>query len=200
MRKSRPGFRLRTPRIAHREAEMSSKSRVAQNSPESRWTRAATECRREQGLGMEDLYEVLKDSSSQENMVEDCLYETVNEIKEVTQLHSQVGAARQVEVNFRCERASGATGQQQNRSGRSMPRWTETKVRQSALTRRFFWKFMWFRRGGPAPVPMSFGRKMKTFRRERVKQEKRELMRGPVKPTRWASAILFSSALVPIKS
>ncbi|XP_057591443.1 phosphoprotein associated with glycosphingolipid-enriched microdomains 1 isoform X2 [Hippopotamus amphibius kiboko] len=38
----------------------------------------------DQGLGMEGPYEVLKDSSSQENMVEDCLYETVKEIKEVT--------------------------------------------------------------------------------------------------------------------
>lgn len=37
----------------------------------------------DQGLGMEGPYEVLKDSSSQENMVEDCLYETVKEIKEV---------------------------------------------------------------------------------------------------------------------
>ncbi|XP_004427199.1 PREDICTED: phosphoprotein associated with glycosphingolipid-enriched microdomains 1 [Ceratotherium simum simum] len=37
----------------------------------------------EQGPGMEGPYEVLKDSSSQENMVEDCLYETVKEIKEV---------------------------------------------------------------------------------------------------------------------
>lgn len=35
------------------------------------------------GPGMEGPYEVLKDSSSQENMVEDCLYETVKEIKEV---------------------------------------------------------------------------------------------------------------------
>uniref|UniRef100_A0A8D0GWI2 Phosphoprotein membrane anchor with glycosphingolipid microdomains 1 n=1 Tax=Sphenodon punctatus TaxID=8508 RepID=A0A8D0GWI2_SPHPU len=35
------------------------------------------------GLGMEGPYEVLKDSSSQENIVEDCLYETVKEIKEV---------------------------------------------------------------------------------------------------------------------
>uniref|UniRef100_A0A452UHZ4 Phosphoprotein membrane anchor with glycosphingolipid microdomains 1 n=1 Tax=Ursus maritimus TaxID=29073 RepID=A0A452UHZ4_URSMA len=35
------------------------------------------------GLGTEGPYEVLKDSSSQENMVEDCLYETVKEIKEV---------------------------------------------------------------------------------------------------------------------
>ncbi|XP_053104269.1 phosphoprotein associated with glycosphingolipid-enriched microdomains 1 isoform X2 [Hemicordylus capensis] len=34
------------------------------------------------GLGMEGPYEVLKDSSSQENIVEDCLYETVKEIKE----------------------------------------------------------------------------------------------------------------------
>lgn len=32
---------------------------------------------------VEGPYEVLKDSSSQENMVEDCLYETVKEIKEV---------------------------------------------------------------------------------------------------------------------
>ncbi|VCX42079.1 unnamed protein product [Gulo gulo] len=37
----------------------------------------------DQGLGTEGPYEVLKDSSSQENMVEDCLYETVKEIKEV---------------------------------------------------------------------------------------------------------------------
>lgn len=34
-------------------------------------------------LGMEGPYEVLKDSSSQENIVEDCLYETVKEIKEL---------------------------------------------------------------------------------------------------------------------
>ncbi|XP_042536633.1 phosphoprotein associated with glycosphingolipid-enriched microdomains 1 [Dipodomys spectabilis] len=38
----------------------------------------------EQGPGVEGPYEVLKDSSSQENIVEDCLYETVKEIKEVT--------------------------------------------------------------------------------------------------------------------
>ena len=37
----------------------------------------------ELGPGVEGPYEVLKDSSSQENMVEDCLYETVKEIKEV---------------------------------------------------------------------------------------------------------------------
>ncbi|XP_006830870.1 PREDICTED: phosphoprotein associated with glycosphingolipid-enriched microdomains 1-like [Chrysochloris asiatica] len=37
----------------------------------------------DQCLGMEGPYEVLKDSSSQENMVEDCLYETVKEIKDV---------------------------------------------------------------------------------------------------------------------
>ncbi|XP_062986954.1 phosphoprotein associated with glycosphingolipid-enriched microdomains 1 [Elgaria multicarinata webbii] len=37
----------------------------------------------DQGLGMEGPYEVLKDSSSQENIVEDCLYETVREIKEL---------------------------------------------------------------------------------------------------------------------
>ncbi|KAB1256582.1 Phosphoprotein associated with glycosphingolipid-enriched microdomains 1 [Camelus dromedarius] len=37
----------------------------------------------DQGLGMEGPYEVLKDSSSQENMVEDCLYETVKEIKDM---------------------------------------------------------------------------------------------------------------------
>uniref|UniRef100_A0A8C0IUK7 Phosphoprotein membrane anchor with glycosphingolipid microdomains 1 n=1 Tax=Chelonoidis abingdonii TaxID=106734 RepID=A0A8C0IUK7_CHEAB len=37
----------------------------------------------DQGLGMEGPYEVLKDSASQENIVEDCLYETVKEIKDV---------------------------------------------------------------------------------------------------------------------
>ncbi|XP_034371915.1 phosphoprotein associated with glycosphingolipid-enriched microdomains 1 [Arvicanthis niloticus] len=37
----------------------------------------------ESAPGVEGPYEVLKDSSSQENMVEDCLYETVKEIKDV---------------------------------------------------------------------------------------------------------------------
>ncbi|XP_070604080.1 phosphoprotein associated with glycosphingolipid-enriched microdomains 1 isoform X2 [Erythrolamprus reginae] len=37
----------------------------------------------DQSLGMEGPYEVLKDSSSQENIVEDCLYETVKEIKDL---------------------------------------------------------------------------------------------------------------------
>ncbi|NXR45816.1 PHAG1 protein, partial [Hippolais icterina] len=44
-----------------------------------------------QGLGMEGPYEVLKDSSSQENIVEDCLYETVKEIKDVGAVVSMEG-------------------------------------------------------------------------------------------------------------
>lgn len=45
----------------------------------------------DQGLGMEGPYEVLKDSSSQENIVEDCLYETVKEIKDVGAIVSMEG-------------------------------------------------------------------------------------------------------------
>ncbi|RMC15233.1 hypothetical protein DUI87_07418 [Hirundo rustica rustica] len=45
----------------------------------------------DQGLGMEGPYEVLKDSSSQENIVEDCLYETVKEIKDVGAVVSTEG-------------------------------------------------------------------------------------------------------------
>ncbi|NXH95642.1 PHAG1 protein, partial [Pachycephala philippinensis] len=45
----------------------------------------------DQGLGMEGPYEVLKDSSSQENIVEDCLYETVKEIKDVGAVASMEG-------------------------------------------------------------------------------------------------------------
>ncbi|XP_065608616.1 phosphoprotein associated with glycosphingolipid-enriched microdomains 1 [Cyrtonyx montezumae] len=52
------------------------------------------------GLGMEGPYEVLKDSSSQENIVEDCLYETVKEIKDV-------GAAASMERS--CSRKSTAS-------------------------------------------------------------------------------------------
>uniref|UniRef100_A0A8C6Z873 Phosphoprotein membrane anchor with glycosphingolipid microdomains 1 n=1 Tax=Nothoprocta perdicaria TaxID=30464 RepID=A0A8C6Z873_NOTPE len=51
---------------------------------------SARNAENDQGLGMEGPYEVLKDSSSQENIVEDCLYETVKEIKDV-------GAAANVE-------------------------------------------------------------------------------------------------------
>lgn len=50
----------------------------------------------DQGLGMEGPYEVLKDSSSQENIVEDCLYETVKEIKDV-------GAVASIEGNCNCK-------------------------------------------------------------------------------------------------
>ncbi|KAM6125972.1 phosphoprotein associated with glycosphingolipid-enriched microdomains 1 [Pterocles gutturalis] len=46
----------------------------------------------DQGLGMEGPYEVLKDSSSQENIVEDCLYETVKEIKDVGAVASMEGS------------------------------------------------------------------------------------------------------------
>ncbi|NXC62451.1 PHAG1 protein, partial [Aleadryas rufinucha] len=45
----------------------------------------------DQSLGMEGPYEVLKDSSSQENIVEDCLYETVKEIKDVGAVVSMEG-------------------------------------------------------------------------------------------------------------
>ncbi|NWZ71757.1 PHAG1 protein, partial [Acrocephalus arundinaceus] len=44
-----------------------------------------------QGVGMEGPYEVLKDSSSQENIIEDCLYETVKEIKDVGAVVSMEG-------------------------------------------------------------------------------------------------------------
>ncbi|NWZ09324.1 PHAG1 protein, partial [Agelaius phoeniceus] len=47
----------------------------------------------DQGLGMEGPYEVLKDSSSQENIVEDCLYETVKEIKDVGAVVSMEGSS-----------------------------------------------------------------------------------------------------------
>ncbi|NXO62227.1 PHAG1 protein, partial [Phainopepla nitens] len=56
----------------------------------------------DQGLGMEGPYEVLKDSSSQENIVEDCLYETVKEIKDV-------GAAVSVEGSSNSKSKSSLT-------------------------------------------------------------------------------------------
>ncbi|KAM5212076.1 phosphoprotein associated with glycosphingolipid-enriched microdomains 1 isoform 1-T2 [Hipposideros larvatus] len=44
---------------------------------------SATSVDGDPGMGMEGPYEVLKESASQDNIVEDCLYETVTEIKEV---------------------------------------------------------------------------------------------------------------------
>ncbi|XP_021242283.1 phosphoprotein associated with glycosphingolipid-enriched microdomains 1 isoform X1 [Numida meleagris] len=61
---------------------------------------SARNAENDQGLGMEGPYEVLKDSSSQENIVEDCLYETVKEIKDV-------GAAANMEGS--CNRKSAAS-------------------------------------------------------------------------------------------
>ncbi|NXK94283.1 PHAG1 protein, partial [Formicarius rufipectus] len=52
---------------------------------------SARNAENDQGLGMEGPYEVLKDSSSQENIVEDCLYETVKEIKDVGAVVSMEG-------------------------------------------------------------------------------------------------------------
>ncbi|NXG80033.1 PHAG1 protein, partial [Baryphthengus martii] len=53
---------------------------------------SARNAENDQGLAMEGPYEVLKDSSSQENIVEDCLYETVKEIKDVGALPSVEGS------------------------------------------------------------------------------------------------------------
>ncbi|XP_072708392.1 phosphoprotein associated with glycosphingolipid-enriched microdomains 1 [Ciconia boyciana] len=53
---------------------------------------SARNAENDQGLGMEGPYEVLKDSSSQENIVEDCLYETVKEIKDVGAAASMEGS------------------------------------------------------------------------------------------------------------
>ncbi|XP_009333273.1 PREDICTED: phosphoprotein associated with glycosphingolipid-enriched microdomains 1 [Pygoscelis adeliae] len=53
---------------------------------------SARNAENDQGLGMEGPYEVLKDSSSQENIVEDCLYETVKEIKDVGAVASMEGS------------------------------------------------------------------------------------------------------------
>ncbi|NXK03352.1 PHAG1 protein, partial [Herpetotheres cachinnans] len=53
---------------------------------------SARNAENDQGLGMEGPYEVLKDSSSQENIVEDCLYETVKEIKDVGTVASMEGS------------------------------------------------------------------------------------------------------------
>ncbi|NXF36715.1 PHAG1 protein, partial [Nyctibius bracteatus] len=53
---------------------------------------SARNAENDQGLGMEGPYEVLKDSSSQENIVEDCLYETVKEIKDVGAVASIEGS------------------------------------------------------------------------------------------------------------
>ncbi|XP_054241569.1 phosphoprotein associated with glycosphingolipid-enriched microdomains 1 [Indicator indicator] len=53
---------------------------------------SARNAENDQGLGMEGPYEVLKDSSSQENIVEDCLYETVKEIKDVGAVGSMEGS------------------------------------------------------------------------------------------------------------
>ncbi|NXE86969.1 PHAG1 protein, partial [Menura novaehollandiae] len=52
---------------------------------------SARNAENDQGLGTEGPYEVLKDSSSQENIVEDCLYETVKEIKDVGAVVSMEG-------------------------------------------------------------------------------------------------------------
>ncbi|NXH17187.1 PHAG1 protein, partial [Bucco capensis] len=53
---------------------------------------SARNAEHDQGLGMEGPYEVLKDSSSQENIVEDSLYETVKEIKDVGAVPSLDGS------------------------------------------------------------------------------------------------------------
>ncbi|NXO27215.1 PHAG1 protein, partial [Cisticola juncidis] len=60
----------------------------------------------DQGLAMEGPYEVLKDSSSQENIVEDCLYETVKEIKDV-------GAVVSMEGNSNSKSLTASEGQNQ---------------------------------------------------------------------------------------
>uniref|UniRef100_A0A8B9PUM8 Phosphoprotein membrane anchor with glycosphingolipid microdomains 1 n=1 Tax=Apteryx owenii TaxID=8824 RepID=A0A8B9PUM8_APTOW len=153
---------------------------------------SARNAENDQGLGMEGPYEVLKDSSSQENIVEDCLYETVKEIKDV-------GAVANMERS--CNNKSRASlvvseGQDQIPECRiesaeyaSVDR--NKKSRQSANSDSPLGNTPDVEDEPPPPVPMKLLDENENFQEQKVEEE--QGTEGASKPEKRLSSVSYKS-------
>ncbi|XP_067409670.1 phosphoprotein associated with glycosphingolipid-enriched microdomains 1 [Emydura macquarii macquarii] len=145
----------------------------------------------DQGLGMEGPYEVLKDSSSQENIVEDCLYETVKEIKEV-------GVATNPERSCGSKpKATVTEGQDQIPERRiesaeyaSVDR--NKKSRQSANSESPLGNTPDMEEEAPPPVPMKFLDENENVQ-EKGAEEEEEVIEGASEPDKRLSSLSYKS-------
>ncbi|NXN94202.1 PHAG1 protein, partial [Rhinopomastus cyanomelas] len=145
-----------------------------------------------QGPGMEGPYEVLKDSSSQENIVEDCLYETVKEIKEV-------GAVASTEGSCHCQAEAvllGSEGQNQSAERRaesaeyaSVDR--NKKSRQSANSESPLDSTPGVEDEPPPPVPMKLLDENENVQERGV--EESEVAEGASEPEKRLSSMSYKS-------
>ncbi|NXV74362.1 PHAG1 protein, partial [Atlantisia rogersi] len=153
---------------------------------------SARNAENDQSLGMEGPYEVLKDSSSQENIVEDCLYETVKEIKDVGAVASMAGS---------CNSKSKASptvseGQQQIPECRiesaeyaSVDR--NKKSRQSANSESPLDNTPEVEDEPPPPVPMKLLDENENVQEKEVEEE--EVTEGASKPEKRLSSMSYKS-------
>ncbi|KAJ6663958.1 hypothetical protein lerEdw1_008912 [Lerista edwardsae] len=145
------------------------------------------------GLGMEGPYEVLKDSSSQENIVEDCLYETVKEIKDLgttTNTDKNIGSKAKAAamVNGHLDRVTER--KMESAEYASVDR--NKKSRQSANSESPLSNTPDREDEAPPPVPVKLLDENENVQ-ERGAKEEEEVMEGPSEPDKRLSSLSYKS-------
>ncbi|KAM9165678.1 phosphoprotein associated with glycosphingolipid-enriched microdomains 1 isoform 1-T12 [Pangshura tecta] len=147
----------------------------------------------DQGLGMEGPYEVLKDSSSQENIVEDCLYETVKEIKDV-------GVAANTERSCGSKPKSTPTvaegldqiSEHRTESAEYASVDRNKKSRQSTNSESPLSNTPDMEDEAPPPVPMKFLDENENVQEKRAEEEE-EVTEGASEPDKRLSSLSYKS-------
>ncbi|XP_042320685.1 phosphoprotein associated with glycosphingolipid-enriched microdomains 1 [Sceloporus undulatus] len=144
----------------------------------------------DQSLGMEGPYEVLKDSSSQENIVEDCLYETVKEIKELgaTSNTEKSKPKTAVVVNGRLDHV--LAHKVESAEYASVDR--NKKSRQSANSESPLSSTPDVEDEPPPPVPLKLLDENENVQKKEAKEEE-EVAEGPSEPDKRLSSLSYKS-------
>nr|XP_060631514.1 phosphoprotein associated with glycosphingolipid-enriched microdomains 1 [Anolis sagrei ordinatus]XP_060631515.1 phosphoprotein associated with glycosphingolipid-enriched microdomains 1 [Anolis sagrei ordinatus] len=144
----------------------------------------------DQGLGMEGPYEVLKDSSSQENIVEDCLYETVKEIKELGATSSTEKCKPKTAVLVNGSLGHVLAPKVESAEYASVDR--NKKSRQSANSESPLSNTPDVEDEPPPPVPLKLLDENENVQEKEVEEEK-EATEGPSDPDKRLSSLSYKS-------
>uniref|UniRef100_A0A6J0T756 Phosphoprotein associated with glycosphingolipid-enriched microdomains 1 n=1 Tax=Pogona vitticeps TaxID=103695 RepID=A0A6J0T756_9SAUR len=144
----------------------------------------------DQSLATEGPYEVLKDSSSQENIVEDCLYETVKEIKDPgTTTNTEKSKSKAIVI------VNGSLNHVPERKMESAEYASvdrNKKSRQSANSESPLSSTPDVEDEAPPPVPMKLLDENENEQEKAVKEEE-EVMEGPSEPDKRLSSLSYKS-------
>uniref|UniRef100_A0A8C8RRK3 Phosphoprotein membrane anchor with glycosphingolipid microdomains 1 n=1 Tax=Pelusios castaneus TaxID=367368 RepID=A0A8C8RRK3_9SAUR len=147
----------------------------------------------DQGLGMEGPYEVLKDSTSQENIVEDCLYETVKEIKEVgVATNSERSCGSKPKATLAVTEGQNPIPECRIESAEYASVDRNKKSRQSANSESSLSNTPDMEEEAPPPVPMKFLDENENVQGKGAEEEE-EVTEGTSEPDKRLSSLSYKS-------